>query len=210
MAALPGLLKLLTGRASLPLAVAMKAAKSLMPDHATSAALSNLTAEDLVTLGLEPVVAKKVAKALGKSGPSKAPAKGKRKTGANGDDPEGEGPAAGPSTAGAGAARPPPPKKPRAKKANRDLFEIAGEQAETFSGEKPYPALDYGVDLTIGVRTSRLPLSPAASASDPLALPSAGATGARGAHQPRASDDSVGARVPSPARLQRAGGALVG
>lgn len=150
MAALPGLLKLLTG-ASLPLAVAMKAAKPLMANQAnTEAALRELGAEDLVRFGLEPAIASKVAKALGKckSGSSgQGPAKGKRKADASvaNEEMSGDGPAAGPSS----VARPPPAKKTRAKKVYRDPFELAGEQAEALSGEKPYPPIDFGSDLMI-------------------------------------------------------------
>lgn len=213
MGDIPALLKLLTSRASLPLAVAMKATKSLVPNHATVAALGALSADDLVKLGLEPAVAKKIAKALGKPATTVSPSKGKRKAGAivaGGDGAEGSGSTADPSAAG--APRPPPPKKPRVKKVYRDPFEIASEQAEALSGEKPYPALVFGVDLSVGVSDHRLLSRSAAPATDgPLStLDTVGTAWPCRQDQSCAGHDCLGARLLSPTRLQRAGGALVG
>lgn len=172
---IPALLKSLTGRAGLTLAQAMKAAKVLVPKHASEAALAQLAADDLVRLGLDDGVAKKIANALGK-GPAAAAvksSKGKAKRKASAEDEGAEGGEASGSTSAAAAAaaagnsKAPALVKKRTKRVARDMFEVAVEgMDDSGTSEKPYPPLDFGADLSTQVR--RLPSRLGRCAATPL------------------------------------------
>lgn len=138
MTALPALLKLLTSRAALSLPQAMKAARSLMPHgHATADALSQLSLDDLQALGVDDSEAKKIASAFGSAGKAKGKQAVKRKVGGDSG-----GVGAGPSSSTA---------VKKQKKEYQDPFEIPLQDGPR-AGEKLYPALNYGLNLTEAVR----------------------------------------------------------
>lgn len=117
----------------------MKAARSLMPHgHATADALSQLSIDDLQALGVDDSEAKKIVSAFGSAGKAKGKKAVKRKVGGDSG-----GVGAGPSSSTA------PVKKQ--KKEYRDPFEIPLQDGP-LAGEKSYPALNYGLDLTVAVR----------------------------------------------------------